>query len=309
MCVRNVSFHSSYIAFLFFPFPTMFPVASASIENLCSSDLDCPNEKACINDQCVDPCALRGACGENALCRAVLHKPRCSCPECYVGTPQRSCQPDLKCEATARPDTTPKLECIYDSDCADSLACNRAVGECQDPCKGPNTIACDTNKRCEVRRHQPVCMCKAGFIVSESGELACAPDRRTECRRDDECASNRACIDARCQNPCTALRNPPCSGPGKSCDVLEHRPVCICTENCNPTLSICLRDNGCPTHQACRSYRCIDPCKNVTCADDAPCFVEEHKPVCKFCPQGFVSDPKFGCLKGNFFESRKYINL
>jgi hypothetical protein len=42
----------------------------------------------------------------------------------------------------------------------------------------------------------------------------------------------------------------------------------------------------------------MDPCVNVTCTDDAPCFVEEHRPVCKFCPPGFDTDSKYGCLKG-----------
>ncbi|KAJ4432712.1 hypothetical protein ANN_21349 [Periplaneta americana] len=110
------------------------------------------------------------------------------------------------------------------------------------------------------------------------------------------------CIDNQCQNPCTASRVPPCSA-DKTCDVLDHHPVCICTRNCNPSLSICLRDNGCPPQLACRGYRCMDPCVNVTCTDDAPCFVEEHKPVCKFCPPGFVTDSKYGCLKAGVSTS------
>lgn len=267
-----------------------------NIEHVCLSDRDCPNEKACINNQCVDPCTLRGACGENALCRSVLHRPRCSCPQCYVGMPHLSCQPDPKCETAIPRPNTPISGCIYDADCAHNLACNHATSECYDPCHSvTNTLACDANKKCEVRQHRPMCVCKSGFIVSEAGELTCAPDR-TECARDDECASNLACIHSRCQNPCIVQKKPPCDS-DKICDVLNHHPVCICMRNCNPVLSICLRDNGCPPDMACRGFRCIDPCANATCAD-APCYVEDHKPICKFCPSGFVTDSKYGCQKG-----------
>ncbi|CAG2055426.1 unnamed protein product, partial [Timema podura] len=270
------------------------PDVECRAENACSSDYDCPNEKACVNSQCTEPCSLRGACGENALCRVVLHKPRCSCPQCYVGMPHEACTPDPKCDTDSRPNL-PGTGCARDSDCADHHACNRAAAECQDPCRIANTFACDANKKCEVQRHKPMCVCKSGFVVNDVGELTCAPDQ-VECARDQECASNLACIESKCQNPCTALRKLPCSL-DKTCDVLDHKPVCICTKDCNPTLSICLRDHGCPAHLACRGYRCVDPCSNVTCTDDAPCYVEEHKPVCKFCPQGYVTDSKYGCLK------------
>ena len=296
-CVRKISFHSSYNRFSFFLLsPTIFTLFPAILESICSSDIDCPNEKACINSQCIDPCSLRDSCGENALCRTVLHRPRCSCPQCYIGRPNIACQPDPKCEPPGPITTQPTVGCETDEDCADNLACNREMGDCQDPCRTSPVFVCGANKKCEVNRHRPMCVCKNGFVVNNAGELTCAPDH-IECNRNEECASNLACIDKRCQNPCTASRVSPCSA-DKTCEVLDHHPMCICTRDCNPSLSICLRDNGCPPQLACRGYRCMDPCVNVTCTDDAPCFVEEHKPVCKFCPPGFVTDSKYGCLKG-----------
>ncbi|KAJ8890120.1 hypothetical protein PR048_009627 [Dryococelus australis] len=276
-----------------------------SAENVCANDYDCPNEKACVNKQCIDPCTLRGACGTNALCRPVLHKPRCSCPQCYVGMPHEVCTPEPKCEKTVPRPNQPVTGCMHDDDCADHLACNRATKDCQDPCRAMLSFACDANKKCEVRRHKPMCVCKSGFVVNDMGELTCAPEH-SDCSHNQECASNLACIEKKCQNPCTALHKPPCSA-DKTCDVLDHKPVCICTRDCNPTLSICLRDNGCLDHLACRGYRCIDPCSNVTCTDDAPCYVEEHKPVCKFCPTGYVTDSKYGCLKGNAIKESSYL--
>lgn len=188
-----------------------------------------------------------------------------------------------------------------DDDCPHNLACNRVAGECQDPCTLGST-GCEANKRCEVRAHRPVCVCKSGFVVSETGELTCAPGR-SHCTSDDQCASNAACIVGSCQNPC--ISNNPCPET-KTCEVLDHRPVCICTQDCNPALFICLRDRGCPPELACQGYQCVNPCLNFTCPDATPCYVEEHKPVCKFCPPGFAVDAKHGCVKGNC-ENKNYL--
>lgn len=264
--------------------------------------MQCPNEKACIGGKCSDPCSLRGACGDNALCQTVLHRPRCSCPSCYIGRPNVECKPDPKCkEATTQKPSDPKIvsiACEKDADCDESLRCD-ASGQCNDPCTIPTTYVCDPNKKCISRRHRPVCVCKHGFIVNDYGELICAPEKR-ECHGDDGCASNMACIDGKCLNPCmpTATRGPACPE-DKACMVMDHKPACVCMKDCSPTLSICLRDSGCPSDLACRNYQCVNPCESTQCADDTPCFVEDHKPICKFCPPGFVKDAHQGCLKGN----------
>lgn len=252
---------------------------------------------------------MRGACGTNALCKTVLHRPRCSCPNCYVGRPSVECRPDPNCGpaitiTSPRPaDTTITSigdrhhQCADDSECAQNQHCDR-YGLCSDPCDD-GALRCDENKKCETRRHRPVCVCKSGFVVNEFGELTCAPDKR-ECSRDDECASNMACIDLKCRNPCVVAtgRPAPCSA-DKSCQVQDHKPICICMKDCSPSISICLRDSGCPAGLACRNYQCINPCDYASCAANSPCFVEDHKPICKFCPPGFAADARNGCQKGN----------
>ncbi|KAK3931322.1 Fibrillin-1, partial [Frankliniella fusca] len=253
----------------------------------CASDSDCPLERACVGSQCVDPCSLRHACGQNALCTPILHRPRCACPQCYIGQPLVGCRPDPQCASPAPPRAG---ACRSDADCSDSLACR--AGECRDPCVTPG-LSCESSKKCQVRHHRPVCVCKAGFVVNDVGELTCAPERR-ECSRDEECAPNRACTGGRCVNPCAAKTCPL----KKSCQVVDHKPICLCTADCHPELSICLRDSGCPQGLACIDYRCTDPCTNMTCPQGAPCYVEEHRAVCKFCPQGFNSDQNSGCTKG-----------
>lgn len=225
----------------------------------------------------------------------MLHKARCSCPNCYIGRPQISCRPDPKCrEATP---ILPAIPCKTDSDCPSDKACDRGLAECRDPCQlGP--VICEDNKKCEVRARRPVCVCRAGFVVNESGELACAPED-AQCTTNDECASNLACIKGECRDPCITPHkdNPICSS-DKTCHVLDHKPICLCLKGCSPALSICLRDAGCPPGLACKNFKCENPCDGVKCPDGTPCYVEDHKPVCKFCPPGFVSDAKQGCLKG-----------
>lgn len=291
MIVRNISlsqFFQSLFSLscsLYIYFCALF----APVESACSGDSDCPNEKACINRQCLEVCSVRGACGENALCHPVLHNVRCSCPECHTGSPEISCLPDPKCEVT-HPHLSDPIACGSNSDCPFTMSC--LSDRCQNPCLS-GTIKCDINKKCEVRRHRAMCVCKNGFSLSETGELSCAPND-LECSFNDQCTSNLACVKGKCVSPCTSKTCPE----KKTCAVMNHRPVCLCTKDCNPSLSICLRDNGCPPQLACANYRCVNPCVNTTCPQEAPCFVEDHKPVCKFCPSGFSPDTKYGCLKG-----------
>ncbi|XP_041673606.1 neurogenic locus notch homolog protein 1-like isoform X3 [Drosophila eugracilis] len=271
----------------------------------CYSDTDCPSEKSCLQGHCSDPCTMRGVCGVNALCKTVLHRPQCSCPSCHIGRPEVECKPDPKClPEEADPKTNEQIPCSRDSECPETLQCGQ-YGQCTDPCNNPLFI-CESNKKCETRRHQPVCICKSGFIVNEYGELTCAPDKR-ECYRDDDCASNMACSDGKCRNPCIVPIGRAAICPeNKSCEVQNHKPVCICMRDCQPSISICLRDAGCPASQACRKLKCVDPCEFATCAPNSPCIVEDHKPICKFCPAGFIADAKNGCQKGKAPKSNLY---
>jgi hypothetical protein len=231
----------------------------------------------------------------------VLHRARCSCPRCHVGRPDKHCIPEPNCEenTSVRPRIPDDLQCQTHSNCPDVLACS-TKGTCTDPCSG---FYCEDSKKCVVNRHNPVCVCKFGFVVNENGELTCAIEKK-ECSTDDDCEAVMACFGGKCKNPCinSSLREHSICPPNKTCTVINHRPVCICLEDCTPTISICLRDSGCPEGLACRNYQCINPCTTAICAEDSPCYVEDHKPVCKFCPPGFIKDYKNGCLKGKTLD-------
>ena len=66
----------------------------------CSSDAECAIDAACVHGVCRDPCSLRAACGANALCRVVQHRPRCECPECFAGRAHLRCVPRSNCITT-----------------------------------------------------------------------------------------------------------------------------------------------------------------------------------------------------------------
>lgn len=43
----------------------------------CVLNTDCPMDKACVRNKCVNPCI--GTCGQNAICTVFNHIPMCSC--------------------------------------------------------------------------------------------------------------------------------------------------------------------------------------------------------------------------------------
>lgn len=57
----------------------------------CVYNDDCPSNRACVRNKCVDPCI--GVCGQNAECRVTNHNPICSCIQNYIGDPFVRCDP------------------------------------------------------------------------------------------------------------------------------------------------------------------------------------------------------------------------
>lgn len=55
----------------------------------CVNDSECPNNLACKNEKCRDPCP--GSCGDNAQCTVINHNSVCSCLQGYTGDPLTSC--------------------------------------------------------------------------------------------------------------------------------------------------------------------------------------------------------------------------
>lgn len=57
----------------------------------CSINSECPANRACMNQKCVDPCP--GSCGFNTQCTVINHTPSCTCDVHYTGDPFQGCSP------------------------------------------------------------------------------------------------------------------------------------------------------------------------------------------------------------------------
>ena len=57
----------------------------------CQNDMDCPDNRACIGNQCLDPCVIDDPCGTNAQCETTSHRPVCRCPNGWAGDPHTEC--------------------------------------------------------------------------------------------------------------------------------------------------------------------------------------------------------------------------
>ena len=156
----------------------------------CTSNSECPDSRACVQNKCVDPCP--GVCGTNAYCRVSNHNPSCVCNSGYTGDPFRSCRlkttpppvtevidpcnpspcgSNANCQQRTRaaacqcipeyfgdPYVACRPECVVNSDCPSYKACQR--NKCIDPCPG----TCGINAQCNVRNHIPMCTCLAGYV-------------------------------------------------------------------------------------------------------------------------------------------------
>lgn len=56
----------------------------------CVADSECPNDKACINQMCRNPCTA-GVCAFNAECHVQYHRPICACRPGLTGDARTQC--------------------------------------------------------------------------------------------------------------------------------------------------------------------------------------------------------------------------
>ena len=82
-----------------------------------------------------------------------------------------------------------------------------------DPCE-PDP--CGRYAQCRNVGEIAACSCLPGYIGSP-------PNCRPECLIHSECASNLACIDEKCRDPC-----PGACGSGAECSVIMHNAICRC---------------------------------------------------------------------------------
>lgn len=164
----------------------------------CISNSDCANQLACVNRHCKNPCESN-ICGLNAECHVVSHAAICVCIGNYVGDPFVQCSP-------------PKI--MQDVQ--------------QNPCV---PSPCGVNAKCREYNGVGSCECLPEYLGDPYN--GCRP----ECSLNSDCASNRACINQKCVDPCPGV-----CGQNADCQVVYHLPVCNCRagytgdsyRSCNP---------------------------------------------------------------------------
>lgn len=77
----------------------------------CTINSDCPSNRACIRQKCVDPCP--GSCGVGTQCSITNHIPMCTCVQGYTGDPFSNCYPTPPQRKTSFSFFCLKIQIIY----------------------------------------------------------------------------------------------------------------------------------------------------------------------------------------------------
>lgn len=161
----------------------------------CTSNDNCPLNKACFNEKCVDACALE-SCGQGANCFAQNHRSTCVCPDGYTGNARFACY---------------EIGCRSHDQCRLHESCiNR---QCVDSC---SNLQCGKSAYCKADNHIGRCHCHDGYYGNPLIECV-----RPECVKNDDCPNNLYCKNEKCVDPCSCA-------PSAQCFVRDHRATCQC---------------------------------------------------------------------------------
>ena len=270
----------------------------------CRNDGHCKFEEACINKVCQNPCNIYGACGVNAVCKAINHDRVCTCLPEFTGEPKSQCE-RIK----------PPPECSTDNECLLGQICSgdRCIFGCRTSHNCPNEQSCIKNKcinacavsgacgrgaTCTPANHIAVCSCPSGFRGDPDVECR---EISPECRSDDECGLEKICLKQKCVAGCRTHSNCPydkacvngfCQSPcdiGGMCGVNticrpeKHEAHCSCApgytgdalKQCNKVFVECETDSDCGGGYVCAHNQCkdINECLKETlpCGPGAVC--------------------------------------
>uniref|UniRef100_A0A1A9ZCQ3 EGF-like domain-containing protein n=1 Tax=Glossina pallidipes TaxID=7398 RepID=A0A1A9ZCQ3_GLOPL len=225
-----------------------------------------------LNDVCedVDECLAR-PCHSSAFCQNLQGTFNCQCPEGLIGDPIKNGCRDPN-------------ECLTDTDCPNTASCQNS--RCRSPCEKENV--CGINANCVVQSHNAICTCPPNSRGNPSMECV-----NIECTDNDDCHSEKACLDTKCVDPCS-LSN--ACGSQAQCAVQNHIAICSCEKGTtgNPqlgcvSLQYCISDIQCASGSICSNGICCSLCSsNRDCIADQLCIQGVCQATCKTnatCPE------------------------
>ncbi|CAL8081104.1 unnamed protein product [Orchesella dallaii] len=181
----------------YYPFPKEQRI-STQIHTISSSSSSGSSHLPVTSRNDNDHHLCKSMCGINSVCRLVLERPVCGCPEGHTG------DPSVRCDATIHKESRRVGKgqgfCERHVDCTESEIC--AKSKCVDPCKEQDQISttasvitgdfsggsgssssarggkytgsmCGTNAQCLVVGHTPLCKCNGGYFGNPY--VACVP--------------------------------------------------------------------------------------------------------------------------------------
>lgn len=257
----------------------------------CKSDDDCPYDKTCSNETCLNPCRYGPIhCGHNAECNAQNHRANCACPAGTQGNPLIACVTGV---------------CQYNEDCRDDEACDRLNRVCRPVCHDDD---CAATAQCQGKQHKPTCTCPPGATGNPYVACSVLADP-PECLYDVDCPSQQACINNHCSNPC---RTANVCQPEQLCSVLDSLPlrtiICKCPTDmvtndngqCVPVRQAgCQADTDCPDSDKCLRGQCEIACRLDRCGVNAQCLSSGHRAICS-CAAEYTGNPRIECSLGKF---------
>ena len=153
LAIRTKSALHVSFSFIWPDFCTLRPIIISLFPLVdCRSDDDCPYDKTCKSNECVDPCPFT-ICGSRAICKPERHKGICVCPRGLQGNPFVSCT---------------EVGCQSNDDCSFDEKCNFQTRDCEPLCvRSP----CAPGARCEAHNHREICTCN--YPLQGDGYTSC----------------------------------------------------------------------------------------------------------------------------------------
>lgn len=169
----------------------------------CTINSECPSNRACQNERCVDPCP--GSCGAFADCVVITHRSVCSCKSGYTGDPFAGCSL-IPSKIT--------LNFTQHHQSTHIILVTQPVEEPRNPC---NPSPCGANALCKERNNVGSCVCLPEYFGDPY--TGCRP----ECVTNSDCPRDKACTNNKCRDPCPGV-----CGLNAECRVYNHAPSCLC---------------------------------------------------------------------------------